>query len=73
MKETLEDKKMEEELVERVVRLPQEAWDAIEKDAALHGRAFDAEVRWLLTADSISAEKVRASGRIWNGERFIPL
>ena len=46
-----------EELVEKTVRLPKKAWDVIEREAAKHGRPFEEEIRWLLTADFISDEK----------------
>ena len=44
-------------LIEKTVRLPKRAWDVIEREAVKHGRPFDEEVRWLLTADFISEEK----------------
>ena len=50
---------MEKELVEKTIRLPQKAWDVIQKEADRHGRSFDEEVQWLLTADFISEEKLK--------------
>jgi plasmid stability protein len=50
---------MKNKLVEKMVRLPQKAWDVIEREANRHGKSFDDEVKWLLTADFISDEKTR--------------
>jgi len=50
---------MENQLVNRMITLPQKAWEVIEKEAVRHGRSFDEEVIWLLTADFISEEKIR--------------
>jgi len=55
----------EEELAERAIRLPQKAWDVIEKEAAKCGRTFEEEAQWLLTADfSITREQVERMDKI---------
>jgi hypothetical protein len=55
---------MNEELVGKTVRLPQKAWDVIEKEAMKHGRSFEEEVQWLLTADFISDTLIKKMDEI---------
>jgi hypothetical protein len=47
------------EMVEKTVRLPKKDWEVIQKAADRHGRTFEEEVQWLLTADFISNAKSR--------------
>jgi hypothetical protein len=62
--QNLEEDVENENTVEKMIRLPQKAWDVIEKEALKHGRTFEEEVQWLLTADFISDEKLSAQSSL---------